>query len=412
MKDMDLDVYRFSIAWSRVLPNGALSGGVNQEGINYYNNLINELISNGIQPLVTLFHWDLPQMLEDQYQGFLGSKIIDDFRDYADLCFSKFGDRVKLWATLNEPLVYIMGYSNGVFAPGRCSDRSKCTTGDSSTEPYIVGHNLIRAHGCAAKLYKEKYQITQKGQIGLTLNTIWMVPYSDSNEDKIAAAREMNFQFGWFMNPLYNGSYPTDMLVNVGKRLPKFTEEESKMVKGSYDFISVNYYTARYAAAIPCPTQNLDYNTDDCVNVTQERNGIPIGPAEKGSWINFYPKGLEDYLVYIKEKYNDPILYVTENGVFDPNVMKDVLNDQSRIQFIQSHLIHIQNAIRAGAKVKGYMMWTFLDDFEWSGGYGDRPGMVHVDFNNGFKRTLKQSALWYKTFLTSAKFMNTKDEDL
>ncbi|WCJ19201.1 beta glucosidase 12 [Euphorbia peplus] len=404
LKDMGVDVYRFSISWSRVLPNGSLRGGVNQEGINHYNKLINELISNGIKPLVTLFHWDLPEALEDQYQGFLSPKVVDDFRDYAELCFKTFGDRIKLWVTLNEPLQFIQaGYSMGIFAPGRCSDRSRCSAGNSSTEPYIVGHNQLLAHAAAAKLYKEKYEISQKGQIGISLNAVWMVPYSDLKKDKLAATREVNFQFGWFMEPLYNGSYPVEMITNLGERLPKFSKEEAKMVRGSYDFIPINYYTSRYAADIPCPTQNPTFSTDACVNITRQRNGIPIGPYEEGSWINFYPEGIQDLLLHIKHKYNDPVIYITENGVFDPKVIENTtfLDDHSRIEFFQGHLTHVHNAIKRGVKVKGYITWTFLDNFEWTGGYGDRSGMVHVDFKNGLKRTLKKSAIWYKSFLTS-----------
>ncbi|XP_065874786.1 beta-glucosidase 12-like [Euphorbia lathyris] len=168
LKDIGFDIYRFSISWSRVLPGGRC-GGVNKKCINHYNKLINHLLSKGIKPIVTLFHWDLPQVIEDQYQGFLNPKIIDDFRDYAELCFNTFGDRVKLWVTINERMMYAQqGYASPTFA--------------SSVEPYIVAHHLLLAHVAAVKLYKEKYQISQKGQIGISLNTNWMVPYSNSQK--------------------------------------------------------------------------------------------------------------------------------------------------------------------------------------------------------------------------------------
>ncbi|XP_052724272.1 cyanogenic beta-glucosidase-like isoform X2 [Vigna angularis] len=162
MKNMNLDSYRFLISWSRILPNGKLSGGINQEGIDYYNNVINELLANGIKPLVTLFHWDLPQTLEDEYGGFLSPLIIKDFRDYADVCFKAFGDRVKHWVTLNEPWTYsINGYANGTMAPGRCSSwvNPNCVGGDSGTEPYIVSHNQLLTHAAAVRVYKTKYQV-------------------------------------------------------------------------------------------------------------------------------------------------------------------------------------------------------------------------------------------------------------
>ncbi|XP_065874771.1 beta-glucosidase 14-like [Euphorbia lathyris] len=268
LKDIGFDIYRFSISWSRVLPKGGQRGGVNKKGINHYNKLINHLLSKGINPIVTLFHWDLPQVIEDQYQGFLNPKIIDNFRDYAELCFNTFGDRVKLWVTINEPMMYAQqGYASATFAPGRCSNRSRCSAGDSSVEPYIVAHHLLLAHAAAVKVYKEKYQISQKGQIGISLNTNWMVPYSNSQKDQLATDRGFAFTYGWFMEPLYSGSYPLEMIVNVGKRLPNFTKEETNTIKGSYDFIGINYYTARYIADTPCRTQNLNYITDSCIDI-------------------------------------------------------------------------------------------------------------------------------------------------
>ncbi|XP_037495946.1 beta-glucosidase 12 [Jatropha curcas] len=254
MKEMGLDAYRFSISWSRILPKGKLSGGVNTEGIKYYNNLINELLSKGIQPFVTIFHWDLPQALEDEYGGFLSSKIVNDFEEYADICFKYFGDRVKHWITLNEPWTFSDGgYALGSLAPFRCSDWQKlnCLGGDSATEPYIVAHNLLLAHAAAVKLYKTKYQATQKGVIGITLVSHWFVPFSGAKHHQNAAKRALDFMFGWFMDPVTYGDYPHTLRSLVGNRLPKFTEKQSEMLKGSIDFLGLNYYTANYAAYVP-----------------------------------------------------------------------------------------------------------------------------------------------------------------
>ncbi|KAI4357107.1 hypothetical protein L6164_001076 [Bauhinia variegata] len=280
MREMNLDAYRFSISWSRILPKGKLSGGVNQEGINYYNSLINELLANGIQPFVTLFHWDLPQTLEDEYGGLLSSRIVDDFRDYAELCFKEFGDRVKHWITLNEPwTVSRNGYAAGNLAPGRCSawQNLNCTGGDSATEPYIVAHNQLLAHAAAVNVYRTKYQASQKGLIGITLVCHWMVPLSDRKSDQRAAERAVDFMFGWFMDPLTTGEYPSSMQSLVGNRLPKFSKEQSRLVKGSFDFIGVNYYTSNYAVNAPLINARPSYITDALVNLTTERNGIPIG---------------------------------------------------------------------------------------------------------------------------------------
>ncbi|XP_059429778.1 cyanogenic beta-glucosidase-like isoform X2 [Corylus avellana] len=284
MKEMGLDAYRFSISWSRVLPKGKLSGGVNRKGIKYYNNLINELLNNGLKPFVTLFHLDLPQALEDEYGGFLSPQIVDDFRDYVELCFKEFGDRVKHWITLNEPWsCSVGGYASGQIAPGRCSSwlNMNCTGGDSGTEPYLVAHYQLLAHAAAVQAYKQKYQAAQKGVIGITLNSHWMIPFSNARHHRNAALRALDFMLGWFLDPLTYGDYPHSMQFLVGKRLPKFTKEQSELVKWSFDFIGLNYYTTNYAAyAAHLNSGNASYSKDSLANLTTERNGIPIGPSE------------------------------------------------------------------------------------------------------------------------------------
>ncbi|XP_059625423.1 beta-glucosidase 12-like [Cornus florida] len=407
IKGMGLDAYRFSIAWSRVLPLGNLSGGVNQEGVNYYNNLIDELKKKNLEPYATLFHWDLPQSLEELYGGFLSPRVVADFRDFAELCFKKFGDRVKNWITLNEPWSFSnTGYATGDLAPGRCSSwlQNNCTGGDSGTEPYIVTHNQLLAHAAAVKLYKEKYQKKQKGKIGITLVSTWMVPYSNSPVDRRASIRALDFMLGWFMDPLVNGNYPLTMRALVGKRLPKFSKEESKMVKGSYDFIGINYYTSFYAAhESNSSVANPSYTTDSRVNLTTERNGVLIGVQAGSDWLHVYPKGIWDLLVYIKIKYNNPILHITENGVDEVNnatlPLKKALIDNFRIKYYYQHLAFVLKAIKNGVNLKGYFAWSLLDNFEWNAGYTVRFGINYVDFNDGLKRYPKLSSKWFKNFL-------------
>lgn len=260
-----MDGFRFSISWSRVLPHGKLSGGVNKAGIAFYNNLINELISKGIQPFVTIFHWDTPQALEDEYGGFLSPRIVDDYADFAELCFKEFGDRVKHWITLNEPYVVAWGgYDQGELAPGRCSAwMETCPHGNSGIEPYIVTHHLLLSHASAVRLYKQKYQASQKGVIGITIVSFWFLPYSNSKADKLAAQRALDFMYGWFMDPITSGDYPKSMRQLVGNRLPKFTPEQAKLLKGSFDFLGLNYYTSYYVYNLPrTNSANLSYSTD------------------------------------------------------------------------------------------------------------------------------------------------------
>ncbi|KAL1196609.1 Beta-glucosidase 16 [Cardamine amara subsp. amara] len=403
LHQIGFDAYRFSISWSRILPRGDRKGGINQAGIDYYNNLINQLLSKGVKPFVTLFHWDLPEALEDAYGGFLGDEIVNDFRDYAELCFQKFGDRVKQWTTINEPYTVVHeGYITGEKAPGRCSyfTNPDCTGGDAATEPYIVGHNFLLAHGAAVKVYREKYQATQKGEIGIALNTVWHYPYSESNADRLAAARATAFTFDYFVEPIVNGKYPIEMVNNVKDgRLPTFTPEESEMLKGSYDFIGVNYYSSFYVQDVPCATKNITMTTDACVSVVGERNGVPIGPAAGSDWLLIYPKGIRDLLLHAKLRYNDPVLYVTENGVDEVSTGEVFLNDDLRIDYYAQHLKMVSDAISMGANVKGYFAWSLMDNFEWSEGYTVRFGLVFVDFEDGRKRYPKKSAKWFRRLL-------------
>ncbi|XP_075086896.1 LOW QUALITY PROTEIN: beta-glucosidase 12 [Nicotiana tabacum] len=391
MKFVGLDAFRFSISWSRILPRGKLSGGVNKEGIAFYNNLINELLSNGIQPFVTIYHWDLPQTLEDEYSGFLSPLVVNDFVDFAELCFKEFGDRVKHWITMNEPYNF---------------ENPACANGNSATEPYVVAHHLLLCHATTVSLYKEKYQESQMGEIGITLVSQWLVPYSNSELDVKAAQRYIDFMYGWFMDPLVYGNYPSIMRTIVGERLPNFTAEQAKMMKGSFDFIGLNYYTSNYAAHLPATNNfNVSSATDPHVHVTGERDGVPIGDPTAVSFFFGYPKGLRDLLVYTKEKYNDPPIYITETGMADRKIaMKDAIKDRQRVNFYRGHLLAVQEAIELGVKINGFFAWSFLDTFEWTDGYKLRFGMCYVDYTDGLKRYPKYSALWFRKHFHKESF--------
>ncbi|CAL0304191.1 unnamed protein product [Lupinus luteus] len=410
IKNMNFDAYRFSISWSRVLPKGKLSGGVNKEGINYYNNLIDELMANGLQPYVTIFHWDVPQALEDEYGGFLSPRIVDDFKDYAELCFKEFGDRVGHWITLNEPRsVSKNGYATGRFAPGRCSQWLKlnCTGGDSGTEPYLTSHYQLLAHAAAANLYKTKYQASQKGLIGITLNSDWFIPVSKDKADRDAARRAVDFMFGWYMKPLTKGKYPKSMRSMVGNRLPKFSKKEVKQLKGSFDFLGLNYYSSFYAAYAPhLGGARPTLQTDALVNVTNQHDGKPLGPMAASTWLCIYPKGFLELLLFIKKEYNNPVIYITENGYDeynDPTLsLEEALIDTYRVDYFYRHLYYLQIAIRHGVNVKGYFAWSLLDNMEWDSGYTVRFGLIFVDFKDGLKRYLKLSAHWFKNFLNKS----------
>ncbi|CAI0427981.1 unnamed protein product [Linum tenue] len=351
MKKIGLDSFRFSISWSRILPNGKLSGGVNQVGVTFYNNLIDELLANGIKPLVTLWHFDLPQALEDEYGGFLSPKIVGEYLAYANLCFKTFGDRVKLWVTMNEPNGYaVNAYNTGNFAPSRCSKYvGNCSAGNSATEPYIAGHHLLLCHAAVVKLHRSKYKSVHKGDIGITIVTNWYTPKYNTPSGRAAASRAIDFFFGWFAHPITYGEYPKSMVKLVGKRLPRFTQEESKLVKGSFDFLGVNYYTTNYAEEAP-PFDNDDDNSDNNSSSlnTADKDGIPIGTPTGLSWLFIYPKGFQELLLYVKNNYHNPTIYVTENGLADNHALplEMALKDALRIRYHSTHLQYLLIAIK------------------------------------------------------------------
>ncbi|KAJ0987084.1 hypothetical protein J5N97_005440 [Dioscorea zingiberensis] len=410
LKSLNMDAFRFSISWARILPTGSLAGGINKKGVEFYNNLINELLAHGMKPFITLFHFDTPQGLENKYGGFLSPNIVDDYRDFAEVCFKEFGDRVKHWVTFNEPSMFSsLGYATGTSAPGRCSPwAGNCTAGDSGREPYSACHHLLLAHATAVKVYKQKYQAQQKGSIGITLATNWFKPFTNSKADLLAQQRSLDFMFGWLMDPLAFGNYPSTMRMIVGNRLPSFTKQESEMIKGAFDFIGINYYTTWYSQSVP-PTNSLvntSYTTDPQINqsVTGVRLGKPIGPTAASGWLFIYPPGIRNLMLYIKNKYNNPPIYITENGVDDNNddktlPVKDALHDNVRVLYFYDHLRYLLSAIRQGANVKAYFAWSFLDDFEWGVGFTVRFGLGYVDYKDNLKRYPKKSALWFRQFL-------------
>ncbi|KAJ0976996.1 hypothetical protein J5N97_012470 [Dioscorea zingiberensis] len=404
LKDMNVDAYRFSISWSRILPTGSLKGGVNQDGLNYYNDLINELLANGITPYATLFHWDVPQGLEDKYNGFLDKRIVNDFKGYCEVCFHEFGDRVKYWITLNEPWSFVsLGYGLGTHAPGRCSPSFGCSVGNSAIEPYIAGHNLILAHANAYRLYKEKYQKTQGGQIGITVNSLWYVPYDQTHENKEAANRLMDFMLGWYMDPLVRGDYPFNMKALVRERLPAFSKEESEMITKSFDFIGINYYSAMYGRSQTFSIETVPYLSifDAWAEQLTSKDNVNIGPSN-GSWLYIYPKGLKELLLFMKKRYGNPPVYITENGYSYVDKhdmsMEEAISDEIRRSYHALHLAQVRDAIADGADVKGYFAWSLTDNFEWEHGFTERFGLAYIDYNT-LERTPKDSAKWFSKIL-------------
>ncbi|CAM8977077.1 unnamed protein product [Rhodiola kirilowii] len=402
MKKLGFDAYRFSISWSRIFPDG--TGRVNKEGVAYYNRLINYMLEQGITPYANLYHYDLPLALEKKYGGWLDKKVVKDFADYADFCFKTYGDRVKDWMTFNEPrVVAALGYDNGFFAPGRCSKAyGNCTAGNSATEPYIVAHNLILAHGASAQRYREKYIETQKGRVGILLDFVWYEPLTRGKADNYAAQRARDFHIGWFLHPLVYGEYPKTVQNIVGDRLPKFSTDEVKMVKGSMDFLGVNQYTAYYMSDPHKPPPNdLSYSEDWHGSFSYSKNGVQIGPNAYSYWLYDVPWGLYKAVTYVKERYGNPTMFLSENGMDDPGnvTLHQGLLDFTRIKYYREYIQQLKKAIDDGANVQGYFAWSLLDNFEWRLGYTSRFGIVYVDFNT-LKRYPKMSGYWFRKMIS------------
>nr|XP_043627359.1 beta-glucosidase 24-like [Erigeron canadensis] len=417
LKKMGVNYYRFSISWSRILPGGKVGMGKNVEGINYYNRLIDELKANHIEPFVSLFHWDLPNALEQEYMGFLSPLIVDDFKNYAEVCFWEFGDRVKHWVTLNEPYQFTFdGYVQGIMAPGRgATDEA----GDPEIEPYSVAYNLLNCHAAAYRLYQEKFKDAQKGVVGITLNVNYYKPSDPTKaEDKKAVEYAYDFTLGWFLEPLRSGDWPENMKKFAtlptakkpkGRVLPHFLEDQRHKLIHSYDFLGINYYTAAYARK---PDQNplkpIDpgYATDCQYQAKGENAQGDIGEkAFRTSWVYLCADELAELLLYVKQTYNvQKYFVITENGAPEENdhtkTYEQVKDDKYRLKYLKKHLQAIKKANCKGVNVMGYFAWSFMDSYEWHSGYSTRFGMIYVDYNNNLQRYPKNSAIWFKKFLS------------
>ncbi|KAI3749235.1 hypothetical protein L2E82_19842 [Cichorium intybus] len=394
MADTGLEAYRFSISWSRLIPDGR--GSVNVKGLQFYNDFIDRLIAHGIQPHVTLNHLDLPQILEDEYGGWLSRKSVKDFVSYVDVCFKEFGDRVLHWTTFNEANLFVLGgYDWATSPPGRCSSpfgNNKCSRGNSTSEPYLAAHNLLLAHTSAVRLYREKYKAMQQGFVGINLLAFCFEPLTNKTEDVIATQRANDFYMGWFMNPLVNGDYPEIVKKNAGSRIPSFTKLESEKMKGSFDFLGINHYTTLYVKDNP---GSLEMDTRDVTaDMALTYSGIEFPITE----FPVLPLGLEKVLSYLKKEYGNPPIYIHENGQVQS--CNGTLMDAPRVDYLHAYIGALLDALRNGSNTRGYFVWSFMDILELVGGYDYCYGLYYVDrADKELTRYPKLSAHWYANFL-------------
>ena len=367
---LGVDAYRFSVSWPRVRPGGA--GQWNEAGLVFYDRLVDGLNARGIKPYVSLNHWDLPQELQD-VGGWANRETVHRFVEYAVGMAARLGDRVTAIATHNEPWVMaVLGHETGIFAPG-IKDRAIAT---QVSHHLLLSHGLaltaMRAMGCACKL-------------GIVLNLSPLQPATESAADHALAHLEDGKLLRWYMDALFKGHYPADVLVHLGQDKPRIEPGDLQAIAVPMDFLGVNYYSRTVVSA------------DGPWDV--HKGGREI--TDMG-W-EVYPEGLTELLVRLHEDYQVPPLYVTENGgAFKDQMVDGRVNDRTRTDFIVRHVAAVADAMRQGVHMEGYMVWSLMDNFEWASGFEKRFGIVHVDYATQ-QRTLKNSALWYRSFLQRQK---------
>lgn len=399
MSEMGLESYRFSIAWTRILPNG--TGSINQEGIDFYNSIIDECLNYGIVPFVTLYHWDLPQVLEEQ-GGWCNKETINAFVEYAKVCFESFGDRVKHWITFNETIVFTrLGYITGAHPPGIKNDQKKY---------FMSIHNVFVAHSMAVIYYKE---LRQFGEIGITNVFSPAFPANSEPASKESAEHANYFETFFFYDPILKGTYPTyciDILKQRGVMFDISKEEEESLLKAApfNDFIGLNYYQ---------PKRVIKNNEE----VKQEYSRVSsTGGVGQVSFDGYYktikvegqrytkwgweisPQGFLDGLKMLKDNYGNVKIYITENGLGDEDPIIDgEIVDIPRIKYIEEHLKVIKRGIEAGINLKGYFAWSVIDLLSWLNGYVKQYGFIYVDHDNNLERKKKASFSWYKKVIES-----------
>lgn len=371
LKALGVQSYRFSTAWTRILPQGY--GTVNQAGLDFYDRLVDNLLGAGIAPVVALYHWDLPQALQD-HGGWSNRNIVDWFAHYAMVLFDHLGDRVQRWATLNEPwCTAFLGYGTGQFAPGICD----------ISQAYQAIHHQLLAHGKAVQAFRS---LGHKGEIGIILNFEYAFPASDNEDDVAAAHRYLAQYVDLFADPLFKGKYAEWILDWAGSMAPQIQAGDMEIISTPMDYLGINYYTSFIVAFDP---NNGHFKCRVCPKT------LPLWGITEVGW-GVYPQGLTEILNIFKECYGNPPMMVMENGcaALDIPNREEYVEDHERIQYIRAHLRELHRAIQDGANVHGYYYWSLLDNFEWAEGYRPRFGLCRVNYSD-FKRTPKKSFYWY-----------------
>lgn len=371
MSDLGVGAYRFSVAWARVLPEGV--GNVNEQGLDFYDRLVDSLLDANINPYITLYHWDLPQALQDK-GGWENPQCIEWYSNYVDLMTRTLGDRIGEWTTFNEPFVVSMvGNLFGTHAPGK----------QDPIAAYTVAHHLMLSHGAAVPIIRNN---VENAKVGITLDQTYSMPASDSPEDRLAARRFAAFHNDWFNDPVFRGTYPADLLARLEPQGVFKNIDLSDISKACVpiDFLGVNYYTRSVMKATDEPLLGFEQITVE--NAEHTAMGWEV-----------YPDGLLHTLLYLHNAYYPPKIFITENGCAydDPAPVNGRVADAKRVNYYRLHLDAVSRAIDLGVPMGGYYAWSLMDNFEWAEGYDKRFGMVYVDFETQ-ERIPKDSALYFR----------------
>lgn len=379
---LGVDAYRFSIAWPRIYPTG--DGNLNQPGIDFYNRLIDGCVARNIKVYVTLYHWDLPQALADK-GGWANPSTAEHFARYAETIARLLGDRIDAISTFNEPWCSsILSHLYGEHAPGNK---------DLNTTLAVI-HGQHRAHGLAVQAIRTQ---RPKLPVGIVLNTQAIRPASNSALDKAAAERHHKFHNGLFLDPLFNGSYPDEIVKELGNRLPENWQDDMATIFQPLDYWGLNYYTPEYITdsedlQAPFPTtRTVKRENVNCTDIGWEVDA----------------DAMRDMLLSLYARYDLPPCYVTENGAaYNHGIIDGSVDDQARVDYLEVHLQAASSALQQGVPLRGYFAWSLMDNFEWAEGYSMRFGLVHVNYDTQ-QRTLKKSAYWYRDLATQQRSRET-----
>jgi beta-glucosidase len=375
MRELGIDALRFSVAWPRVLPEGR--GRVNEAGLDFYDRLVDALLEAGIRPFANLFHWDLPQPLEDE-GGWPVRATAEAFAAYAEVVADRLGDRVRDWMTHNEPFCTAwLGYGLGVHAPGR----------KSVPDALAAAHHVLLSHGWTVEVLR---RAAPDAEIGIALDSWPVYPASDAPEDAEAARRMDGVTNRWFFDALLRGEYPAEVLERFAEAAPPVRAGDLATIAAPLDFVGVNNYSRHLVRARPGGGEPVEVRA-------------PAAQLTDMGW-EVYPPGLAEVLVRLHEEYGVQSLYVTESGAAfaDVRTHDGRVHDVERIDYLRTYLDSVADAVAAGAPVRGYFVWSLLDNFEWSYGYSKRFGLVYVDYPT-LERVPKDSFAWYRDTIARAR---------